>query len=182
VNYLIEEKYARIGPYVARAKNVFKCPADKFLSAPQTARGWKERVRSLSGNIGVGAGNAETGPWDQIYMHYKKSTQLAIPGPTDTWVFVDEHPDSMNDAGFFNPHQTQVVDIPSGYHNGACGFAFADGHAEIHKWRGCLSQPRVRKVVAVDGQYLNNGIYGSAGDPDIHWMAYRGGRISAFSY
>src|SRR5207253_6884067 len=22
------------------------------------------------------------------------------------------------------------------YHNGACGFAFSDGHAEIHKWKG----------------------------------------------
>ena len=25
--------------------------------------------------------------------------------------------------------------MPANYHNGACGFSFADGHAEIKKWR-----------------------------------------------
>jgi prepilin-type processing-associated H-X9-DG protein len=24
--------------------------------------------------------------------------------------------------------------MPAIYHNGACGFSFADGHAETHKW------------------------------------------------
>jgi prepilin-type processing-associated H-X9-DG protein len=30
----------------------------------------------------------------------------------------------------------QIIDYPASYHNGACGFAFADGHSEIHKWKG----------------------------------------------
>jgi prepilin-type processing-associated H-X9-DG protein len=53
----------------------------------------------------------------------------------DTFVFVDEHPDSINDGAFFSPQsKSQFVDIPATYHNRACGFSFADGHAEIHKW------------------------------------------------
>jgi len=24
--------------------------------------------------------------------------------------------------------------LPASYHNGACGFTFADGHSEIKKW------------------------------------------------
>jgi prepilin-type processing-associated H-X9-DG protein len=27
------------------------------------------------------------------------------------------------------------LDGPGSYHNFACGFAFADGHSEIHKWK-----------------------------------------------
>jgi len=136
-DFLITDRYALMGPYISKAKNVFKCPADRFLANVQRQRGWNERVRSLSGNIGIGAGNAESGPWDAIYKHVTKGSQLLFPGPAETWVFVDEHPDSMNDAGFFNPHQTQVVDTPAGYHNGACGFSFADGHAEFQRSAFC---------------------------------------------
>jgi prepilin-type processing-associated H-X9-DG protein len=28
----------------------------------------------------------------------------------------------------------QWGNMPANYHNGACGFSFADGHAEIRKW------------------------------------------------
>jgi prepilin-type N-terminal cleavage/methylation domain-containing protein/prepilin-type processing-associated H-X9-DG protein len=177
--FLIDEKYARLANYVGKSKNVFKCPADTFLSAPQRTRGWTGRVRSLSGNIGVGPGNADkdNGPWSAIYQHYKKVSDMRYPGPTDTWVFIDEHPDSINDSGFFNPSSaTQIVDTPATYHSGAGGLCFADGHAEIHKWKGCLAAGRARQVVAVDGQYLNNYNFGArAGDLDVHYLSSHGG-------
>ena len=53
------------------------------------------------------------------------------------FVTLDENPNTIND-GFFvvDPNQpTTWVDIPASYHNHACGFGFADGHAEIKKWR-----------------------------------------------
>jgi prepilin-type N-terminal cleavage/methylation domain-containing protein/prepilin-type processing-associated H-X9-DG protein len=134
--YLTDKKWASLGPYVAGSKAVFKCPADVFTSPAQKKKGWSSRVRSMSANIGIGDGNAEGGPWDGTwYVHAKKSSDISNPGPSETWVFVDENPDSINDAGFFNPNsKTHVVDLPASYHNGACGFAFADGHSEIHKW------------------------------------------------
>jgi prepilin-type N-terminal cleavage/methylation domain-containing protein/prepilin-type processing-associated H-X9-DG protein len=179
--FLTDDRWAKIAPYIARSKNVFKCPADNFVAAVQRPLGWT-RSRSLSGNIGLGEGNYASGPWDTIYKHCVKFSDLTYPGPAGTWVFVDEHPDSMNDAGFFNPHQTLIVDTPAAYHNGACGFAMADGHSEIHKWRGCLTQARVKAVSAVDGQYLNNAISGPIGDPDIHWLSQHGGTVSSYSY
>ena len=112
VNFLIDPKYAKLATYFAKTKNVYKCPADKYLSRSQQASGWKERVRSISGNIGVGEGNAESGPWDAIYKHIKKTSDFIFPGPVDTWVFLDEHPCSINDAGFFNPTRTTIVDTP----------------------------------------------------------------------
>ena len=47
---------------------------------------------------------------------------------------LDEHPDSINDSLFAVPMTgTAWVDVPASYHNGACGFCFADGHAESRK-------------------------------------------------
>jgi prepilin-type N-terminal cleavage/methylation domain-containing protein/prepilin-type processing-associated H-X9-DG protein len=176
--YLTDERYARLGPYVAKSKNVFKCPADNYASPPQRAMGWASRCRSLSGNINVGEGNYESGPSDPLYKHIKKMTDFLYPPPVDNWCFVDEHPDSINDAGCFNPHQTQWVDVPAAYHNGAAGYSFADGHAEIHKWRGSLTQARVKAVTFSD----IGAISASMGDPDIAWVAYRAGRVSAATY
>lgn len=187
IQFLIEEKYAKLGKYVGKNHQIFKCPADKFLSTAQRTRGWKERVRSLSGNIGIGAGdpnkgegNATTGPWQPIYKTILKASQFTHPGPAETWVFVDEHPDSINDAGFFNPAQTSFVDVPATYHNGAAGFSFADGHSEVHKWRSSMTQPRAK---AVRMQDMTSGeISGKARDVDISWVSYRAGRIGPTHY
>jgi prepilin-type processing-associated H-X9-DG protein len=89
------------------------------------------------------------GPTLRKYVNFN---DLVDPGPTMTWVLVDEHPDSMND-GFFcvdmnnypSPGGTVLPDCPASYHNGACGFAFADGHSEIHKWMDSRTRPKVTK-------------------------------------
>ena len=179
VNFLIEPKYSKLAAYFAKTKNVYKCPADRYLSTAQKGRGWKERVRSISGNIGVGEGNAETGPWDAIYKHIRKTSDFVFPGPVDTWVFLDEHPCRMNDAGFFNPYPAQWIDQPASYHNGAAGFAFADGHSEVHKWVQSLKSLRAQKV---DTNRTTLDAPATSGDKDISWMSYRGGRVSTRSY
>jgi prepilin-type N-terminal cleavage/methylation domain-containing protein/prepilin-type processing-associated H-X9-DG protein len=179
VNYLIQPRYAVLASYFANTKNVYKCPADKYVSQVQKTRGWPARVRSIAGNIGIGDGNAETGPWDAIYKHIRKTSDLVFPGPTDTWVYLDEHPCSINDAGFFNPRATQWIDQPATYHNGAAGFAFADGHSEIHKWAQSLRSIRAQKV---DTNRTTPDAPVTARDADIHWLSYRGGRVSDRSY
>jgi prepilin-type N-terminal cleavage/methylation domain-containing protein len=183
LQFLLEEKYSKVARYFAKTKNVYKCPSDRYLARVQSSLGWTERVRSMSGNVGIGEGNAETGPWDSIYKHIKRVGEFTYPGPAETWVYLDEHPDSINDGAFFNPHATSMVDVPATYHCGSCGFAMADGHSEIHKWKGILARhPLAKKVAAVDGQYINNAISTTVGDPDIHWMSYHGGRVSTVSY
>jgi prepilin-type N-terminal cleavage/methylation domain-containing protein/prepilin-type processing-associated H-X9-DG protein len=171
--FLLDPRYAVLATYFGNSKNVYKCPADKYVSAPQRARGWTERVRSISGDILVGEGNAETGPMGGIYAHPKKASGLVIPGPSLTWVYVDEHPDSINDAGCFPPNSdVNIVDLPANYHNGAAGFAFADGHSEIKKWTGRL---KTLKVNARDGAYQLN-ITVPRKDPDLYWYSYRSPR------
>jgi prepilin-type N-terminal cleavage/methylation domain-containing protein/prepilin-type processing-associated H-X9-DG protein len=175
VNYLINEKYSKLAKYFANAKNIFLCPADKFLGRAQRARGWTHRVRSISGNIGVGQGNAETGPWDPIYKHIIKMGDFVYPGPAENWVHLDEHPGSINDAGFFNPYVAQWIDLPASYHNGAGGLSFADGHAEIHKWVSSVGKAKAAADQAFSAP-------AKSGDKDIAWLSYRGGRISKNTY
>ena len=68
-----------------------------------------------------------------------------VPNPSMTYLTLDEHPDSINDAFFVtDPAAANWQDRPASYHNGACGFSFADGHAEIHRWLGSKIKVPVR--------------------------------------
>ena len=46
-------------------------------------------------------------------------------------------PDGIDDGYFlvFVNRKQLWGNMPANYHNGACGFSFADGHAEIRKWK-----------------------------------------------
>jgi prepilin-type N-terminal cleavage/methylation domain-containing protein/prepilin-type processing-associated H-X9-DG protein len=169
VNYLIDPKYSKLAKYFGNSKNIYLCPADKYIGKAQRAKGWDHRVRSISGNIGVGQGNAEAGPWDTSYKHIIKTGDFIFPGPSENWVHLDEHPGSINDAGFFNPYVSSIIDMPANYHNGAGGFSFADGHSEIHKWVSVVKNQKI----AADASF--NGA-AKTGDKDIAWLSYRAGR------
>ena len=187
VNFLIQPRYAVLAQYFANTKNLYKCPSDRYVSTPQKGRGWTERVRSVSGNIYGGEGNGwstlgggPSGPNNlTIYKGAKRSSDLIIPGPSQTWVYVDEHADSINDAGCFPPSAANSVpDAPATYHNGACGFVFADGHSEIHKWVG-PTMKRTRRLSGLSGvNYQNGGWTFGANDPDVRWYSFASPRVS----
>jgi len=166
--YLTDPRYSKLATYFANSKNVFKCPADNFLSKLQRGLKWTARVRSVSSNIGIGTGNAEEGPWDPITLiHVKKVSDIKTPAPSDCWIYVDEHPDSINDAGLFNPTGPAAwVDCPANYHNGACGFAFVDGHSEIHKWTG----PGMRGLKVTTTGFSSPAVRTETDKGDIRWM------------
>jgi prepilin-type processing-associated H-X9-DG protein len=84
-------------------------------------------------------------------------SDLAKPGPTEIFVFLDEHPDSINDAIFHviagrSPVAAEWRDLPASQHyGGGCNFSFVDGHSEIHKWlEKSGSIATVRPVTYVD--------------------------------
>ncbi|MCX8090200.1 MAG: hypothetical protein N3I86_04575, partial [Verrucomicrobiae bacterium] len=74
-----------------------------------------------------------------------------------TWVFLDECPDSVND-GYFTVfmHTTYWDDVPASTHSGACGFSFADGHAEIRKWQDANTKIPVRRTFPCPGTGLTS--------------------------
>jgi prepilin-type N-terminal cleavage/methylation domain-containing protein/prepilin-type processing-associated H-X9-DG protein len=145
----------QLGPYVAKNSRVFKCPADKV----EARNGPRVRSISMNGFMGDVAnimstpGNPGAGV-SPGWRHYIKFSDITRPSPSMAWVLLDEHPGSLNDPLFSVPmNKTTWDDTPASYHNGACGFSFADGHAEIHKWLdGNTKQPVIfNNTVAANG-------------------------------
>jgi prepilin-type processing-associated H-X9-DG protein len=135
---------ASLGTYVSRNTEVYRCPADHALSAEQRKAGWRARVRSYSMNAMVGdAGELSTSGFNQNNPEYTQFFKLtAIPQPQDIFVFLDEHPDSINDGYFLNKaDKHEWIDLPASYHNGAAAFSFADGHGELHRWKDASTKP-----------------------------------------
>jgi len=110
---------------------IYKCPADRKVSSNK-----RTTVRSLSMNAWMNPISTTFG--NGVARTFRKQTDITLPRPVDCWVTIDESPGTINDGWFMvDPfgYPTTWVDIPSTYHNKACGMSFADGHAAIHKWR-----------------------------------------------
>jgi hypothetical protein len=115
---------------------------------------------------------ATDGPWldgnhghrrNRPWMTYGKMSDFTMPGPSQTFVIVDEEPLSLNDGGFGTSCSIpRWVDYPSTSHNLACGFSFADGHSEIHKWKDSIGTPARNRQLP--GNTPVNKI-------DVNWIA-----------
>ena len=126
-----------LGDYVGRAPAVYHCPSDHALNDLQAAAGWTARVRSYSMNAMVGnAGDISSGGVNTNnpdYTQFFKITQISQP--VEIFVFLDEHPDSINDGYFLErDYFPEWHDLPASYHNGAAAFSFADGHSALRRW------------------------------------------------
>jgi len=175
-------------PYSGKSPGLYKCVADKstvriaaaFNGQPAGTRLPRVRSISMSQVFAVGEWLDDSGGTTAISANwriYQKKTDIV--NPTKTFVFVDEHPGSINDAAFastMGPNQPQssltsgwMIDMPGNWHNGACGFSFADGHAEIHKWRsGYLrNQSSADNYVPPLRVTIPDPAYGI----DCHWIA-----------
>ena len=63
-------------------------------------------------------------------------------------MFLDEREDSIDDGYFavnMDKANPQLVNFPGGFHNGAGGLSFADGHTEIHRWVDPRTVPPFKK-------------------------------------
>ena len=171
-----------LGKYTAGAIGAYKCPADHYVSPPQAASGWSQRNRSLSMNSIFGRFSSTTDDgyggrdvtidgqnWG-LHQYTQFLKQSNVPRPAKTWLFLDEHPDSINDGYFINnPTVTHWQDVPASYHNGACGFSFADGHSEVKKWLSATS----KYPVLFSGP--NPANFDLAGTIDFAWYVERTG-------
>lgn len=111
---------------------IYKCPADK--SVQRFGNQSHPRVRSMSMNGCMNGDSWYTDEIDDTHFTFRKMS--AIIDPSEKYVFLDEHPDAIDD-GYHLTFVNRVHlwgNMPANYHNGAAGFSFADGHAEVHKW------------------------------------------------
>jgi prepilin-type N-terminal cleavage/methylation domain-containing protein len=164
-------------PYGGKNPQIYKCPADG-ATVTVSGLGKVPRVRSNSMSQVFSRGEWLDKAYNtsqKVWRTYNKLSNIVLP--PKTFVFVDEHPDSINDAAFAvactgnqltdPPGSAQIIDMPANYHNGACGFSFSDGHSEVRKWLGS----KIGKApITYTGTLALNV---AAGDswPDTHWMA-----------
>jgi prepilin-type N-terminal cleavage/methylation domain-containing protein len=192
----LQDPWDLLAQYIGGQYGVFKCPADPRIcvnSAGQTV----PVVRSCSANQGVGTADSAwiqtgthsgpptspvTGPWltgsnsghpysYSQYATFGKSTDFKSGvSPSDIWVYIDESPWTINDAGLAVSAGVPVfIDYPSAMHRNATGLSFADGHAEIHKW--------ISTVLVVTGDEGQIPVLrGSLAFNDWYWLAWHSSR------
>jgi prepilin-type N-terminal cleavage/methylation domain-containing protein/prepilin-type processing-associated H-X9-DG protein len=126
--------HALMGRY-AQSPEIFRCPSDKFAIPPATL----PYVRSVTMNI-----------WMNDFFLTNVAAVTGTPSkpafgriidmrqPDNLFVFIHEDPNTIDDGVYrldnTVPPYTVMENSPAALHNNGSSLAFADGHAEIHKW------------------------------------------------
>lgn len=182
---LVNQKLSSLAAYNQNPA-LYKCPADITLNQGHI------RARSVSMNCAVGtrwwsaglgggpktgpAGSAIGGGWlsdpyadpDPYYRSYGKTSSMSVPGPSSTWVIMDENPNTINDPLMAICMQNYIVDYPANYHGGGAGISFADGHSELHKWMDVFAGLPPGTVVNQNGG--QSGQATPPGSQDLAWI------------
>jgi prepilin-type N-terminal cleavage/methylation domain-containing protein len=163
---LLDSRGTKLAPYLPNA-SLYKCPGDKmpsgnaknFNSSKPFVRSysmnsavgtlWASSGTFISGNPPLGSVVGGTGDWllgssykvENTYLKYGKMTAFTAPGPSSTFVFMEENYLTINDCSLAIPAVRAgntgvgyLIDFPASYHNYAAGMSFADGHAIIHRF------------------------------------------------
>ncbi len=108
---------------------VYRCPADPSQT------GGKPRVRSYSMNSWMGSRYMETFSGQTRYRTFMQESELAMVGPAEIWVMIDEHELSIDDGWFqvtMNDSRP-FASFPATRHQRGYVWNFADGHAAYCK-------------------------------------------------
>jgi prepilin-type N-terminal cleavage/methylation domain-containing protein/prepilin-type processing-associated H-X9-DG protein len=167
-------------PY-AKNKDLYKCPSDH--STVQTAAGVKPRILTMSMNLYVGGfapmigvdplPGGTDGGWSFAHPYRIYNKLASINVPSKIFVFLDMREDRVNWSNFMtimdgysppDPSRYQLGDLPGMYHGQACGFSFADGHSELHRWRDGRTMPPLGPIQPLAPSFS------CAGNPDVAWL------------
>ncbi len=190
---LLNPARAVLSPYT-RDVGIYQCPAD-WSMADKPVEGKVRRVRSVALSQAVGTWSDGRTPTHGVWLDsagvtpsnpggkwhvYSRESDAVRPGPAWTWIFLDEHPASINDGAFGlrmpdSPAATAAqgwADFPAGFHNNANSLAFMDGHAELHKWVEPISRgPGGLSSRVTSRSQLHQGNF--ANNQDLLWLAKR---------
>jgi prepilin-type N-terminal cleavage/methylation domain-containing protein len=165
-------------PYLGNCFGVWRCPADRSTGIRSDGQS-VPRVRSISINPYVGGDVDGLCPERWIWQGWKtwrKLSEMLDPGPSRTFVFIVERPESivggsfwLSDQGFLNnPPLFAFIDWPGSSHSRADSLSFADGHCELKKWKDPRTSPAV-----IAGQSYSSYTTPSPNNTDISWLQER---------
>lgn len=178
-----------LGDYTTKTIGCYSCPADIYIAPAQVAVGWSHRIRSVRMNkylacdppesASSGWGNTS---WGNVFTNNFRMSQ--IRSPASLWVFIDSHPSTGDNGGTPSPYDGTFSlppggvsasgncnwgDMPASYHNKRnCGFSFADGHAEMHRW---LSPSTILPVKYTSPGWQGITVYPNQAQ-DIKWTFF----------
>jgi prepilin-type processing-associated H-X9-DG protein/prepilin-type N-terminal cleavage/methylation domain-containing protein len=157
---LVDEAKTQLARYL-RTPVVFKCPSDRSYAIHDGQQ--LPRARSYSMNSYVG--ETSRNPWSKETYYYKLEDFLH-PGPANTFVFLDEHEDSIN-GGYYFLGGLDAINLglgsqPASRHSKGANFVFADGHAEKHRWQDKRTIQPVTRVRLFATPQPNS--------PDVAWV------------
>lgn len=127
----------KIAPYVNNNVRIYKCPSDQ--SAAQNG----PRLRSISMNAMMGNPMIIPNRFNPTWMQFVKQTQ--VTAPANYFVFIEEHPDTINDGYFVNRwDDIKWGNLPAAWHYGGANLSWADGHVERHRWLPDTIRPGIK--------------------------------------
>jgi prepilin-type N-terminal cleavage/methylation domain-containing protein len=151
-------------PYINNL-GVYHCAADHAVQGfpNHVVSGGSLKVRSYS--MSQTFSDGQKLPAGQYKIYNKLGS---IVKPSDTWVFIDESENSINDAAFavvmvgqtgFTPGTYNPADVVSGRHAGATGLSFSDGHAIVHKWKSATTYTVMPSGLISDSGGVNDYVW-----------------------
>jgi len=164
---------ALLAPYCNKAVAIYKCPGDVYPAQ----NGPRVRSISMNAQMNGNTGGDANGPavlnqygTGQNYKVFRKQSDINGPMPVNAWVFIDEHPDSINDALFridMRPTANTWADWPASNHGGSGVLSFADGHAEAHGW----TDPAIKDLPVK--HIAHSALAATAPYTDLRWLQER---------
>ena len=127
-------------PQIIGGVGVYRCPSDASFCDGPSPRVLRTRSYSLSGWISNSDMEGKGWKWSPANTnlpghHIIKLSE--IPAAAQTFVFIDEHEDSIDD-GIFASGEIKLnnwMELPSDRHRRGCNLSFADGHVEHWRWK-----------------------------------------------
>jgi prepilin-type N-terminal cleavage/methylation domain-containing protein len=164
--YLIDPQHALFADYL-RGPFVYKCPADRStLSVGGQA---VPRIRNYSLNCYFNFSNPVTdNPCEPDYHFFAKTSDFARLDASSLFNFIDVAPLNICYSSFTVYMGYNIFwHRPSIEHDNIGVLAFADGHADIHRW----VDPETLRL-ARDGGNNDGGHFAfvSGSNPDLTWL------------
>ena len=179
-SYLTDAHYALFADYLKGAA-IYRCPADP--SKRNINGTFQSRIRTYSLNSYFNWKYGVVNNNDPAFVVFRKTADLAGHNPSELFTFIDTSPVSVCYPAFevaMTPYL--CFHRPSIEHNRAGDVAFADGHAETHRWTnpetwalahtanvsGPSPDPNWLNVDGSDGDHMRF-LSGSV-DEDVVWL------------